>query len=835
MEPDPAAQTRLDHRLTRRLRAARLVLAWEAAWAVGWPLVSLTLLFLGLAFLDLPARLPGWLHCLLLLGFGLALVVCLIRLRHFRLPGRDQAARRLERDSGLPHRPLDLLDDHLSTGPTAPGEPTLSRDLWITARTRARLALTRLRLAPPDPVLPRHDVWGLRFIPLILLFIAAFSPDPLSWRQVQLALSPDLPSLFGADPVLQVWITPPAYTGQPPLLLDPTQPPPKTAIGIPTGSALLAQLQGGHGRATLLIDDQKIKFNALEANGTSQKVEATLTEGRELDIRQGWHSVAHWKIAIILDQPPSVALTDTPQSDAQGRLRLDLEAHDDYGVAKVWAEITRPGLDHNGDGAPDPVLTAPITLDRPHPTDIRQTAWQDLTGHPWAGLPVVLRLVAQDGAGQTSETDPISLVLPERHFTHPVAQAIIAQRKDLASSQEPQQLDKRQLVIDALGEIASDPDAFDGDITVFLALVSAQSRLAYDLSPSSAPEVLDLLWQAALRIEDGDVASAEKVMEDAQKALQDALNSDAPEAEIDRLTNQLKDAMAHYLDSLAEQAQRQGNTAPPDPNAQILSGDDLTQMLDQMRDLSRTGSRQAAQQTLSQLRQMMDGLRSAMHQPQNADQVRKARQNLEELQAITQQQRDLLDRTFRRNQQSQHPPSALSWDEDTAETREQDGKPTPDSKADQQRQLALKARLDTLLKSIEDMTGSVPQSLGQATQAMGDAAQALGKQRLIDAQDAQSEALTRLQEGADQAGQSMSEKLGTSLMLRPGGQGGRDPLGRRPGNSGNGADANDVKIPTQPQMQKAREILDELRKRSGQGERPGDERDYLQRLLKPIY
>ena len=58
------------------------------------------------------------------------------------------------------------------------------------------------------------------------------------------------------------------------------------------------------------------------------------------------------------------------------------------------------------------------------------------------------------------------------------------------------------------------------------------------------------------------------------------------------------------------------------------------------------------------------------------------------------------------------------------------------------------------------------------------------------------------------------------------GKGDRDPLGRARFDAG-----KSVKVPTDREMQRSREILDELRKRAGEHGRPRPELDYLQRLL----
>jgi len=68
-------------------------------------------------------------------------------------------------------------------------------------------------------------------------------------------------------------------------------------------------------------------------------------------------------------------------------------------------------------------------------------------------------------------------------------------------------------------------------------------------------------------------------------------------------------------------------------------------------------------------------------------------------------------------------------------------------------------------------------------------------------------------------------------MGRPGGmQNGMDPLGR-PQRSRGTDDGNSVKVPGEIDIQRAREILDAIRKRLGDMERPDLELDYLERLL----
>ena len=58
----------------------------------------------------------------------------------------------------------------------------------------------------------------------------------------------------------------------------------------------------------------------------------------------------------------------------------------------------------------------------------------------------------------------------------------------------------------------------------------AISRLTADETRAAVPPVLGLLWDVALRLEDGSLSLVERELRDAQQALQEALARDADEA-----------------------------------------------------------------------------------------------------------------------------------------------------------------------------------------------------------------------------------------------------------------------------------------------------------------
>ena len=143
--------------LSRRLRLARLALRWERMAPGLTALASLVALFLTFALSGGATLLPGWLHALILAGFAAVALGLLIHLIRLPEPSEAEAARRLERDSKVSHRPLAALADRAADGDAA---------LWQLHRQRMEAQAKTLRPGWPDPVLPARDPYALRFAAL---------------------------------------------------------------------------------------------------------------------------------------------------------------------------------------------------------------------------------------------------------------------------------------------------------------------------------------------------------------------------------------------------------------------------------------------------------------------------------------------------------------------------------------------------------------------------------------------------------------------------------------------------------------------------------------------
>jgi hypothetical protein len=128
--------------------------------------------------------------------------------------------------------------------------------------------------------------------------------------------------------------------------------------------------------------------------------------------------------------------------------------------------------------------------------------------------------------------------------------------------------------------------------------------------------------------------------------------------------------------------------------------------------------------------------------------------------------------------------------------------------------------------------------LDRAGRAMEEAEDALREGDLSGALDRQAEAMEALRDGMQQFGEALAENQqqqeGNAEQGQEFGQadpnGQRDPLGREPGNSARiGSDRN--MLQGEDVYRRAQDLLDEIRRRSGDQARPEGERDYLRRLL----
>jgi len=805
--------------LRRKVALSRAALAWERIVPALLPGLGVIGGFAVITVFGLWAYLPGWLHALGLAAFGGALVWALWRGRGaFLLPAREAGIRRLERVSVIDHRPLSTMLDR----PAQVDDPA-TWSVWHSHVRRMETLLIKLNVGWPETALWRRDPFALRVAIVLLLLVGVLSAGDRLNSRLGETFAPDMSAFTAVGPgKLTAWIDPPDYTGLAPVFLTEARDigvdeslvqGDGAPIAVVAGSVLVARVHGAGRLPTLWRGGAAAEFAA--ESDTEFALDVTLKDDTLLTISQGKYFLGKWNLRIVHDMPPTVVMLDNPEATRRSVLTLAYKASDDFGLAAVIADIDRPGETSS------PVATA-VSLTLPlsgvAPSEAAGTSYHDLTAHPWAGMPVDFVLRATDTGGQTGEASVLNMVLPEREFRHPVAVAIVEQRRVLALSP-----DQSALVQIGLGDIANDPLRYAEDTVVFLGLTMAAERLLLMRESDGLREVVDLLWNIALRVEDGALSLAENALRKAEEALREALAGDADGKNLAELMERLKDALDEYLEALAEAGENQSplypNMQATDPNANALDRQDLHAMIDQARDMAFTGAPEAAQEMLNELQRMLENLQSQSQLPQVRD--GEGDPILRELQQIMSDQNQLMNETLEQAQSGRRG------------RRDDDGQGGGGSGAEVQE--SLRRQLGNVMRGVGEAGGSIPGGLGRAERAMREAREQLRGGRPDRAVGSQAEALQQLQEGA---GEIIERMMSQGEGWQPGDQGyqrsnegARDPLGRVPPNNRGNAIGR-VDIPEASDVQRSREILDELYRRSGERSRSQDERDYIQRLLR---
>jgi uncharacterized protein (TIGR02302 family) len=800
--------------------AAWLLMVLERTGRALGPAVAVIAAFAILSLFDVFILLPLWLHWSVLALFGAGLLVALWwGFRTWRAPQQRDALRRLEADSGLVHRPLTHLTDRQASNLVDPWATVLwaHHQKWLLAH------LGELTLARKQGDLARRDPLALRGLAVLLLALGL----AVAWDQVGgrlwAAVTPQARATADLSTVtVEAWITPPDYTRLAPIALkaDPAAAPVEGAeaspIEVPVGSKLLVQIQGLGGAASLNANNATKPLQMLDSE--TQRAELVLKEGDRIGISGGGLNVG-WPIALRPDLPPTAALQE-PRATDRAVLHVTYAGKDDFGVSDMRLVITQ-----NKDS-----FELPLTIHGADPREVKGVSFQDLTAHPWAGLQVELRAVARDALGQVGASAPVAMTLPERKFYHPVARAIIEQRKHLAKDSGASAL----MVARKLVQLMMQPDAFDNNITTFMALDFAVKRMTSDpMSKEDLNSVLQLMWDTALALEDGGVSMAMRELRRLQRELEDALARGASDEEIERLMNELQQAMNEYLrqmqEQLAQAMQKGMEMGRLDPNTLQLSQQDLNEMLNQARRMAQNGARDSAQQMLQQLQNMLENLQMGMPMP--GDGNGQAQRMMNDLGKIMQQQQQLLQDTFRR-QRGQQPGQGQGEQEQGMGEGQGQGMPGG-SGADAQE--ALRQQLGELMRRFSNATGDIPQGLGQAEQFMRGASDALRGEQLDNAAQAQNDALEQLKQGMQQMSEAMRQQMGA--QRGPGQRDPMDPFGRAmsddegPGGDAFAREGSDV-VPLNSDLDRSRQIFEELRERRNQPLRPKIERDYLDRLLR---
>jgi uncharacterized protein (TIGR02302 family) len=809
-------------RLKRPLELTRAGMVAERLTRAFWPLWSIVMAALAALMLGLQDSLPVeavWAGAVLAVGG--TLWAAWRGLRAFRWPTRAEAAERLDRT--MPGRPLAAIADVQAIGAGDPDSEAVWRThvLRMVERTRAA------RPVRPDLRVAARDPFALRYVALLAFVMAVLFGSV--WRVASVA---EMAPVGGGEalaggPVWEGWVEPPAHTGRPSLYLNDIS---NAGLSVPAGSQVTVRLYGEVGALRL---DETVSARTGEVPPATEPSQtfAIVQDGRLAIEGAGGRA---WDVTVIPDAPPEIAFDGPIERSPTGEMQQPFRATDDYGVVagEAVVELDLAAVDRRHGLVSEPEPREALRLDLPMPitgsrTEIREVLVEEIAQHPWAGLPVRITLSAEDALGQTGTTGAEAVILPGRRFFDPLASAIVEQRRDLLWNRE-----NATRVAQVLRAVSHRPEEVFRSETVFLKLRVAIRRLEagirYDqLTDTLRDETAEALWAIALEIEEGDLADALERLRRAQERLSEAMRNGATDEEIAELMQELREAMQDYMQQLAEQAPQDGEQMSDMQDMQEITPDQLEQMLQRLQELMEQGRMDEAQALLDQLRQMMENMQIAQGQ-QGQGQPSQGQQAMEGLAETLREQQGLSDETF-------------------GDLQEQFGQGEQQGQTPGQgQQGSLAERQQALRDELRRQQGQLPgagtpegdaarDALDRAGRAMEEAEDSLRQDDLAGALDNQSEAMEALREGMRELGEQMAQQQGQpgqqgEAMGQANEMGRRDPLGRETGQNG--------RIGTDQQLlqgedvyRRAEELLDEIRRRSGDQTRPEEERDYLRRLL----
>ncbi len=936
-------------RIDRLTTRARAYLVWERYAPVLFLGVCAALVFMAGSFAGVWERIGDPWRYIALIAALVLLARAFWKARALPLPSKSAAARRVEQDSGLSHRPFDTVRDAAADT----GEADMA--LWdvhsqAAGRQAAGASHARLR-----PALSPIDKYYLRFaVPaLVLLGLMVGTTD--SFERLRRSLSPGwLAAVDARAAKYDAWIDPPDYTGRPPVYFKS-----RTKLEAPEGSELVARVTGIKSAPRLLVTEngRSRRVSVTRLGPTSFEARTILSRDAKLRWRIG-SSPKTWRVEVNPDTAPDVSWTKDPEAGKRDTLDFAYDLTDDFGAVSLALSMQRVNdiAQMGKDAAPIQTIDIALSSDTVRRAQNKPESL-NLTKHVWASEKVVATLTAKDFKGQIGQSEPRTFIVPDKIFISELAKAAVENRALLLAAQSetykpvpkipakaypvysaalPQERIERapygvQRAAALIDIITDSPVGAYKDPVVYLGLKNVQSRLEQAREISDIDGTPEDLWLIAMRAEYGPLGNAKEAMIAAEEALRDGIARRARKREVDTLFTRYNDAVDRYMQYLMENAQEvdaEGGGGGGGRNA-----DEIQALLDAIEEANRLGDTEGARRALAQLAELLENMQIQLtkggegeggESSPNDGLSEDVKEAIEDLADIIGEQRELQDET-REAERAQEEAGAQSGEQSGAQqggseqsgpggqsgqagtgeqsaqngetgTGAEDGKDAPaDPEQLAKNQAALQAAIDALEKALKeggtdlsaiaeqgetagpgDADGTQPggggsddpdapqggagggsddpdapksgvggpggepsedegeqalilspqEAIDAARRAMAESEAALEGGALADAGDAQSDAIEALKKAAE-----------SLIATGNGGQGqngeqsaGRDPFGRE-AEDGGGLATGETEIPGVTDRQRARDLIEELRRRAADRQRPQEELDYLDRLL----
>ena len=706
-------------RLDAVRRRAHFVLWAEALAAVAIGPVAVVLAYMMVL-------LAGGSGIGLRLGALLALAVSVVWAgRQVAHPSRIEVDRRIERDSGLAPWTLKMVEDRLEATPGIEPQPVAVR-LFAAHRVRLAERIGRARVGAPAPDFFGRDRFGLRAVLILGVVVLASFAGPQAGPRLARGFA--LPDLIGPPPSVQIWLTPPPWTKQGPVLLGA-----RRRVRLLAGSRLVVLITGGApSEAAPMVRFGKVGLTPHAIGGGSFRAHWLVTQSGMLRVGPFWRRIARLRLQVIAPVAPLVRLRRLVIAAPSARADIFWRIVSNYGVKRLVLAL-RPR-------ARAGVLPAErIGLRARHAGSGRQSV--RLAASRYAGLRVSARLLVTSQRGEVGRSMPVLIRLPAPALHNPTAQQIFLLRQHLALDPTGQAAVGAGLA--AL--LARVPASGHGAVTA--GAEQAMVAAAREFARGKVTHPFARLWRLMLRAEQGNRFQAAQRLAQARAALEQALRRGIETGAVDQAS--LQKLLQNWERAAA--AQQTAAQTKPLTGAQRMAQAQLDQkvarLTGQITDLARAGAKAQARADLRKLERLLRGARpgASAGAPMRAKQAAQAAAK-----AAAQMAAAKIAGMLRAQ-------SAL-LDQSVAATR-------PVQPGVQRAATATLAQAQTgLQRQVQGMAQQAGASpLGAAATAMGQAAAQLQSGNALGAEPAQRTAIAALQQAAHaMAQQAAAEQAGGS-------------------------------------------------------------------------
>ena len=791
------------------------IIIFEALWSRLVALLSIIGLFFIYALSGLPEYLSAFGKISILCIFGILIIWIARSIFSITRPNAKHAIRRIDRDSGSPHRAVQTILDKSTHSLSRAGHT-----LWISNLLK-RIATPRLFVFSLEKSnLPRRDPFALRFQIWILVFALGLIGSGQLKSDLFNAFTFDLLSIENNATPIEGWINPPPYTGIPPIIisLDKSARNGIVHFSAPINSTLVIKNSDNH----LMIRNDQNGVTSSKARDQLLRgdYQADLIANSFLRIDQDGSDLVELDIRIIPDRAPTIEIKDIQYLETE-KVMVSYTVDDDYPVQHGELRIVSTSSPIRGGQKTKKSLVTEPVFELSMPTgrsnhDAELIIETSRTPRAWAGAKVRAILFVKDQSGQESYSKEFTLTLPERRFRNPLARSLAELGQTLLL--EP---DLKSDIDKDLQAIVSNPSLFEIDYGSYLSLRSISRNIHVATGDDQLLEAGLDLDRLALALEESQGNLVESELQGALDALRDELNSGNPSRNSPDLMNQLKRALGQYLKELGskQKSAREPKLENQRQKNKNIKSDDLMSMLEKLEQFQKNGELAEAKRLLDQLRDILQALQSADSTPSDP-QSEDFSSLLDDLDRMTRSQQDLRDQNFRRGR----------------------GKDESESGQADQGQEKLSEDLQNLMEQLQSYGVPKLESLEQALEAMRSAGR-LSKQGggkgLIDDQN-------RALKGLRQGKQELSDLLQNTDKNNAGGpprnglngksissrSKNNDPQGSAKGELDEfGNDTVNKSGTTNGARMRSEEVLKELGRKLGESGRPPSEKDYFQRLL----